>query len=132
MYLRRKKKKSISPDWPNALKKYERFFSCIRMSQKTWLNQNTIPKPIENHFVKHCELNKPNIIWVRLTCALRTHINFSIFINIVSGIEKAVITFSILEIFFFQKWKLMCTLRAHISKILYIYISVGSQIVAHT
>ena len=32
--------------------------------------------------------------------------------------EKAVITFSILENIFFQKWKLMCALRAHISKIL--------------
>ena len=34
---------------------------------------------------------------VRLTCALRAHIKFSIFRNIFSGIEKAVITFSILE-----------------------------------
>ena len=48
-------KKSISPYWPNALKKYERFFTSIRMSPKTWLNQNTIPKSIENNFVKHCE-----------------------------------------------------------------------------
>ena len=35
--------------------------------------------------------------------ALRTHINFSIFKNIFSRIEKAVIIFLILEIFFFQK-----------------------------
>jgi len=51
-------------------------------------------------------------------CALRAHIKFFIFENIFSGIEKTVITFLILEIFFFQKWKLMCALRAHISKIL--------------
>ena len=51
-------------------------------------------------------------------CVLNAHIKFSIFKNIFSGIEKIVITFSILEKFFFQKWKLMCALRAHISKIL--------------
>ena len=37
------------------------------------------------------------IIRVRLICALRTHIKLSIFRNIFSGIEKTVITFSILE-----------------------------------
>ena len=36
-------------------------------------------------------------IWVRLMCVLRAHIKLSIFRNIFSGIEKAVITFSILE-----------------------------------
>ena len=40
-------------------------------------------------------------------CALRAHINFSIFENIFLKIEKAVITFLIFENFFFQKWKLM-------------------------
>ena len=34
---------------------------------------------------------------VRLMCTLRTHIKFSIFRNIFSGIEKVIITFSILE-----------------------------------
>ena len=34
--------------------------------------------------------------------ALRTHIKFSIFRNIFSRIEKVVITFSILENFFFK------------------------------
>ena len=38
--------------------------------------------------------------WVRLTCALKTHIKLSIFENILSGIEKTVITFLISEIFF--------------------------------
>ena len=33
-------------------------------------------------------------------CALRAHIKLSIFRNILLGIEKAVIIFSILEIFF--------------------------------
>ena len=33
-------------------------------------------------------------------CALRAHIKLSIFRNILSGIEKVVITFSILEKFF--------------------------------
>ena len=33
-------------------------------------------------------------------CVIRTHIKLSIFKNIFSGIKKAVITFSILEIFF--------------------------------
>ena len=47
-------------------------------------------------------------IWVRLMCALKIHIKFFIFRKIFSKIEKAVITFSILEKFFFQKWKLMC------------------------
>ena len=37
-------KKPISPDWRNALNKCESFFGSIRMSPKTWLNQNTIPK----------------------------------------------------------------------------------------
>ena len=38
-----------------------------------------------------------NEIRVRLMCALRAHIKLSIFRNILSGIEKAVITFSIFE-----------------------------------
>ena len=41
-----------------------------------------------------------NYKWVRLMCTLRTHIKLFIFRNILSGIEKAVITFSILEKFF--------------------------------
>ena len=41
-----------------------------------------------------------NIIKVRLMCALRAHIKFSIFRNILLGIEKVVITFSNLEKFF--------------------------------
>ena len=53
-------------------------------------------------------------VW--LMCALRAHIKFSIFRNIFSRIEKVVITFSIPKKIF-QKWKLMCALRAHISKI---------------
>ena len=36
-------------------------------------------------------------------CAFRTHIKLSILGNIFSGIEKAVIIFSIFEKFFFQK-----------------------------
>ena len=56
-------------------------------------------------------------------CALRAHIKLSAFENIFSGIEKAVITFSILEKFFsaltgfeaLKNWvRLMCVLRAHI------------------
>ena len=39
---------------------------------------------------------------VRLMCALRAHIKFSTFRNIFSGIEKAIITFSILEKIFSQ------------------------------
>ena len=35
-------------------------------------------------------------------CALRAHIKFSTFRNIFSGIEKVVITFSILEKIFFK------------------------------
>ena len=31
-------KKSRSPDWWNALNKYESFFGSIRMSPKTWLH----------------------------------------------------------------------------------------------
>ena len=54
---------------------------------------------------------------VRLMCDLRAHIKLSISGNIFSGIEKTVVIFSILEKFFFQKWKLICALRAHISKI---------------
>ena len=42
---------------------------------------------------------------------------FSIFRNNFFRIEKVAITFSILEKFFFQKWKLMCALKAHINKI---------------
>ena len=37
---------------------------------------------------------------VRLMCTLKAHIKFSIFRNIFSGIEKVIITFSILENFF--------------------------------
>ena len=50
-------------------------------------------------------------------CVLKTHIKLFIFRNIFLEIEKIVITFSIFEIFFFQKWKLMYALRAQISKI---------------
>ena len=50
-------------------------------------------------------------------CALRAHIKLSVFGNIFSGIEKAVITFSILEKIFPKTEKLMCALRTHISKI---------------
>ena len=50
-------------------------------------------------------------------CALRAHIKLSVFENIFSGIEKAVITFSILEKMFLKTESLMCALRAHISKI---------------
>ena len=39
----------------------------------------------------------PYTIWVRLMCALRAHIKLSNFRNILSEIEKAVNTFSILE-----------------------------------
>ena len=59
---------------------------------------------------------------ILLMCAIKKYINSSIFRNILLGIEKVVITFSILEKFFFQKWKLMCALRAHMSKILIIII----------
>ena len=43
-----------------------------------------------------------NIKRVRLMCALRAHINFSIFGNIFLEIEKTVITFSILKKIFPQ------------------------------
>ena len=48
-------------------------------------------------------------VW--LMCAFRTHIKLSILGNIFPGIEKAVITFSIFEKFFFQKEKLMCVFK---------------------
>ena len=48
------------------------------------------------------------------------HIKLSIFENIFSKIEKAVITFSILEKIFPKTKNLMCALRAHISKILFL------------
>ena len=50
-------------------------------------------------------------------CVLRTHIKLSVFENIFSEIEKAVITFSILEKMFPKTESLMCALRTHISKI---------------
>ena len=37
------------------------------------------------------------IVWVQLMCALMTNIKLFIFRNIFLGIEKAIITFSILE-----------------------------------
>ena len=43
-------------------------------------------------------------------CALRTHIKFSVFENIFSGIEKIVITFSIFEKMFPKTESLMCAL----------------------
>ena len=49
--------------------------------------------------------------------ALRAHIKFFVFGNIFSIIEKAVITFLILEKMFPKTENLMCALRAHISKI---------------
>ena len=54
-------------------------------------------------------------------CALRAHIKLSNFRNILSGIEKAVNTFSIPEKIFPNIGDLMCALRVHISKILHIY-----------
>ena len=54
-------------------------------------------------------------------CALRAHIKLSIFRNIFSGIEKAVITFSILKKIFPKTESLMCALKAHISKILCLF-----------
>ena len=45
-------------------------------------------------------------IWVRLTCALRAHVKLSVFGNIFSEIEKAVITFSILEKIFLKTERL--------------------------
>ena len=56
-------------------------------------------------------------------CALRAHIKFSVFGNIFSEIEKVVITFSILEKIFLKTENLMCVLRTHINKILYVYTS---------
>ena len=53
-------------------------------------------------------------------CALRAHIKLSVFGNIFLGIEKAVITFSILEKMFPKTENLICALRAHISKILFL------------
>ena len=61
------------------------------------------------------------LIWVRLMCALRAHIKLFVFGNIFSGIEKAVITFSILEKMFPKTESLICALRTHISKVLLIY-----------
>ena len=54
-------------------------------------------------------------------CALRAHVKLSNFRNILSGIEKAVNTFSIFEKIFPNIGYLMCALRAHISKILINY-----------
>ena len=51
-------------------------------------------------------------------CALRAHIKLSVFGNIFSGIEKAVIIFLIFEKMFLKTENLICALRAHISKIL--------------
>ena len=45
----------------------------------------------------HCHTHTHIYRRVRLICALRAHIKFSIFRNIFSEIEKAVITFSIFE-----------------------------------
>ena len=42
------------------------------------------------------------MLWLQLMYALKAHIKFSIFRNIFSRIEKSVITFSILEKFFFK------------------------------
>jgi len=50
-------------------------------------------------------------------CALRAHINKSIFGKILLGIEKVVKTFSILNKLFPKLVYLMYALRAHISKI---------------
>ena len=50
------------------------------------------------HFMcEKCHVFIMLLLWVRLTYPLRAHIKLSIFRNIFSGIEKAVITFSILE-----------------------------------
>ena len=46
--------------------------------------------------------NKLNSKMVRLMCVLRAHIKLSVFGNIFSGIEKAVITFSILKKMFLK------------------------------
>ena len=51
-------------------------------------------------------------------CVLKVHIKPSIFGNIFSKIEKAVITFSILKKMFLKMEDLMYALRTHISKIL--------------
>ena len=55
-------------------------------------------------------------------CVLRTHIKLYIFEKFFSKIEKIVNTFSILKIFFFQKWKLLYTLKVHINKILKLFL----------
>ena len=53
-------------------------------------------------------------IWVWLTCALRAHIKLFIFRNILSRVEKIVITFSILEKFFFPKMEInVCPKGTH-------------------
>ena len=51
-------------------------------------------------------------------CVLRAHIKLSVFGNIFSGTEKAVIIFSIFKKMFLKTENLMCDLRAHINKIL--------------
>ena len=55
-------------------------------------------------------------------CALRAHIKLSVFRKNFSRIEKVMTVFSIPEKIFPKLDDLMCALRAHISKILYIYI----------
>ena len=61
--------------------------------------------------------------WVRLMYALRAYINKFIFGKILSGIEKDVKTFSILDKIFSKNGILLCALKAHISKFLYTFTS---------
>ena len=54
------------------------------------------------HMLSNVSMTDTNITWVWLICALKAQIKLSIFRNIFSRIKKAVITFSILEKFFFK------------------------------
>ena len=56
----------------------------------------------------------------------------SIFGNILLGIEKTVNTFSISEKFFSKNDYLLCALRAHISKILYVCVCVCVIVTLYT
>ena len=61
-------------------------------------------------------------LWVRLTCALRAHINKFVFGKNLMEIEKAVKTFSIFNKTFSKNGILLCAFRTQINKILFFHI----------
>ena len=60
-----------------------------------------------------------NIPRILLTCALRAHVKFSVFRNILLRIEKVMTAFSIFEKMFPKIKSLMCVLKAHINRTLF-------------